>query len=68
MPSLCRLAVHAVLGRVARLTSDQDGYSERNLLAVTILVREGGADGRGRAMYRKSCLGKNVSNSQIYLS
>ena len=57
-----------MLGRVARLTSDQEHYSERNLLAVVFQVREGGADGRGRAMYRKTCLGKNVSYSQIYLS
>ena len=57
-----------MLGRVTRLTSDQEHYSERNLLAVVFQVREGGADGRGRAMYRKTDLRQTVEKSQICLT
>ena len=63
-PNLC-LTVHAVLERVCRLTSDQEQYNEHILLVVLFEVRERGVDGRGRAMYRNTRLGKNVRNSQI---
>ena len=63
-PNLC-LTVHAVLERVCRLTSDQEQYSERILLAVLFEVRERGVDGRGRAMYRKTRLVRNVRKNQI---
>ena len=60
-----QLAVHAVLVRVGAHRPDLYHYSERNVVAVVVLVRPHGMDGRGRNRYRKSGLGKSDTNSQI---
>lgn len=40
-------------------------YTQRSVVGVRFAVREAGVDGRARAMYLKTDLGKNVRNSQI---
>ena len=60
-----QLTVHAVLVRVGAHRPDLYHYSERNVVAVVVLVRPHGMDGRGRNRYRKTRLGRNVRNSQV---
>ena len=51
--------------RVVRLTSGLKPYTQRSAVSVWFAVREAGVDGRARAMYLKTNLGKSVMNSQI---
>ena len=51
--------------RVVRSTRGLKWYTQGSAVGVRFAVREAGVDGRARAMYLKSCLGKNVMNSQI---
>ena len=51
--------------RVVRLTSGLKGYTQRSVVSVPFAVREAGVDGRARAMYLKTNLGKSDNNSQI---
>ena len=51
--------------RVVRLTSGLKPYTQRSAVSVRFAVREAGVDGRARAMYLKTNLGKSDNNSQI---
>ena len=46
-----------VLVRVGAHRPDLDHYSERNVVAVVVLVRPHGMDGRGRNRYRNAQVG-----------